>query len=594
MTHARTIGLTSALVAFICQQTGAIEIAKDGAGKATIVVVKGSSYPVRHAARELKDHLKKITGADLAIDEAGAAGSPRILVGPKSARLADPDFPAEELGDEGIVIRTVGDDLILAGGEPRGTLYAVYTFLEDHVGCRWWTPDANTIPHKPTLSFEKLDVRYVPPLEYREPFWETAFDRDWAVRNKVNGTHLPLTPQVGGKQVIAGFVHTFYPLIPPDRYFKDHPEWFSEINGQRTHQSAQLCLSNEEMGRELVKNLKELLRKNRMATQTSVSQNDWGGHCQCAKCKAVDAEEGGPSGSILRFVNAVAADIEKEFPKVSISTLAYIYSQSPPKITRPRDNVVIWLCTMNCSYNLPLKSHKRNEGFAQDLIGWGKIAGRLYIWDYTTNFRHYLFVHPNLRVLGPNLRFFVENNVAGVFEQGATGTLGAEMMELRAWVLAKLLWNPNLDDNKLIGEFLDGYFGPAGKHVKAYIDTIHDVMQAGMQPLGCYEEPDRRFMDIEPLTRGWSHLKEAEKAVANDPELLQRVRYARMPMMYAFMIRWADLRKQAEQKNVAWPMGDDPRAVLAEYKTMAGKIGIKRVSEQETFDKLEEKLKLPE
>jgi len=577
----------------VCPARG-IELSRDGTSKVTIVTAKGSSAPVRHAAKELKMFLKEVTGADLALDLKGEAGSPRILVGAKAAALADAAFSIDGLGNEGLVIRTAGDDLILAGGEPRGTLYAVYAFLEDHVGCRWWAPDASTIPHRPTLAFDKLDVRYVPPLEYREPFWETAFNRDWSVRNKVNGTHMPLGADVGGKFEIASFVHTFYPLIPPSKYFKDHPEWFSEIDGKRVSESAQLCLSNEEMRKELVKNLRLLLRKHPRAVQVSVSQNDCGGQCQCPRCKAIDAEEGGPSGSILRFVNAVAADIEKEFPKVAVSTLAYTYSEAPPKVTKPRDNVVIWLCTMNCSYNLPLETHKRNASFARNLQDWAKVAKRLYIWDYTTNFRHYLFVHPNLRVLGPNVRFFVVNNVTGIFEQGATGTPGAEMGELRAWVLAKLLWNPKLDDRTLIDEFLAGYYGPADKHIRAYIDTIHDVMQAGMQPLGCYEEPNRKFMAIEPLSKGWSHLKEAERAVADNPELLQRVKYAQMPMMYAFMIRWADMKKQADEKKIPWPLGDDPQAVLADYKALAARIDIKRVSEQETFDKLEAKLKLPE
>ena len=248
---------------------------------------------------------------------------------------------------------------------------------------------------------------------------------------------------------------------------------------------------------------------------------------------------------------------------------------------------------MNCSYNLPLAEHKRNEGFARDLRAWSKIAKHLYIWDYTTNFRHYLFIHPNLRVLGPNIRFFVANGVDGVFEQGSTGTPGAEFAELRAWVLAKLLWNPQLDDNELIDEFLTGYYGPAGTHVRAYIDTIHDIMQAGRQPLGCYEEPNRKFMNIETLSKGWSHLKAAEQAVAGDPDLLKRVRLCQMPMMYAFMIRWADLRKQAGEKQVVWPMPDEPHQLLVDFKARAASIGIKRVSELETFDRLEAKLKLP-
>jgi len=574
-------------------RVNAIEIARDGSARATIVTVSGTAYPERYAARELAAFLKQVTGADMTISKIGEGKSHRILIGEKSGKLADADFSVEDLGAEGLVIRTIGNDLILAGSRNRGTLYAVYTFLEDHVGCRWWAPGASFVPSKPTLTFDTLDVRYVPPLEYREPYWYSALDADWAVRNKVNGDYMPLKGMRGGKFEIEGFVHTFYQLIPPSQYFKDHPEWFGEVKGRRTHEKAQLCLSNEEMRRELVKNLKQRLRKNRRAVQASVSQNDWGGYCQCKRCRAIDEEEGSPAGSILRFVNAVAADIEKEFPKVSISTLAYQYSEKPPKHVRPRKNVVVWLCTMNCSYNLPLKTHKRNQEFAEDLQGWGKIAKRLYIWDYTTNYRHYLFVHPNLRVLGPNIRFFVENNVTGVFEQGAYQGPGAEMEQLRSWVLAKLLWDPTLKDKGLVKEFLAGYYGPAGRHIYDYQKVIHDVMQKGGQPLGCYEGPTRKFMAIEPLTKGWSHLKAAGAAVADDPELLERVKVAQMPMLYAFLIKWKDLRKQARKEDIDWPLADDPQVVLGELKATAKRIGVTFISEHDKLDKLEEKLNLP-
>ena len=66
--------------------------------------------------------------------------------------------------------------------------------------------------------------------------------------------------------------------------------------------------------------------------------------------------------------------------------------------------------------------------------------------------------HPNLRVLGPNVKFFVDHSVKGLFEQGAYTSKGAEMAELRAWVLARLLWNPALDGQELIDEFIAGYY----------------------------------------------------------------------------------------------------------------------------------------
>ena len=306
-------------------------------------------------------------------NKAPAGGVSRLLVGPDAAQLADPTFSTAEFGAEGLILRTVGNDLILAGGRPRGTLYAVYTFLEDHVGCRWWSSTASTIPKQPTLKFDGINVRYIPPLEYRESFWYDAFDGDFAVRNKCNGHSAKLDAGRGGKHIYQGFVHTFFPLIPPGKYFEKHPEWFSEIDGKRQQGRTQLCLTNDQMRQELVKNLKDSLRKNPAATIASVSQNDWHGNCQCGKCAAIDQEEGSAMGSLLRFVNAVAADIEEEFPRVAISTLAYQYTRKPPARVKPRPNVIIRLCSIECSFSEPL-THEPTRSSATTSSAGQKLA----------------------------------------------------------------------------------------------------------------------------------------------------------------------------------------------------------------------------
>ena len=179
----------------------AMTIAEDGVAKAVIVVAPDSSEPERHAAAELAEFLKQITGGKFEILHRDAPGKSRILVGPTAVKPTIPTFSTAGLGSDGIVIRTAGPDLILAGGQPRGTLYAVYTFLEDHLGCRWWSSKVSRIPKKKTIKIGNLNVRYVPPLEYRESFWFDAFDGDWAVRNKSNGNSERLDAKRGGKHV---------------------------------------------------------------------------------------------------------------------------------------------------------------------------------------------------------------------------------------------------------------------------------------------------------------------------------------------------------------------------------------------------------
>lgn len=575
--------------------------ANDGDNKAVVIVDADAPEPVQYAARELTSFLQQITGQQFEIVNKAVEGKAGIYVGPAAAKSRLPDLPLQTLKTDGIIIKTDGDDLILAGDPPRGTLYAVYTFLED-LGCRWWSSDASTIPKQSEIIYAR-NLAYNPPLEYREPFWYDAFDGDWAARNKSNGHSARLQEYQGGKHNYAGFVHTFYSLIPPDKYFKEHPEWFSEINGKRTAEHAQLCLSNEPMRQELVKNLKALLRETPQATIASVSQNDWRGYCQCPKCAAIDAEEGSPSGSMIRFVNAVAEDIEKEFPNVAISTLAYQYTRKPPQHVKPRHNVIVRLCSIECSFSVPL-NHERNQAFRDDIMGWSNICDRLYIWDYVTNFKHHVLPHPNLNVLGPNIKFLVANGAKGIFEQGAYTTAGAEMAELRAWVLAKLLWNPELDSQQLIDEFLNGYYGPAAKEIRAYIDLIHHEVDKTGDWLGCFagiaasnvdvgwQGQPSTFITYQTMAQAWAHLKAAEDAVSGDDALRFRVQCAQLPVMYAFMMCWKPMHQQAESSEIPWPLPDSIDQVYGQFVDIAHKKKITRLNEWEDgYGNLEKALK---
>jgi len=583
MSSKKCLLVLAVLVAF-CGTTAcsAMILAERGQAKAVIVVAPDASEPVQYAAKELAHFLGEISGGRFQITPEPVEGQTSILVGQPIGR---------ELGEEETAIRTTYDGLVLTGGEPRGTLYAVYTFLEDHLGCRWWSSTETTLPKTSTIEIGTIYERYAPILEYREPFWYDAHDADWAVRNKCNGNSVRCDAQRGGKHKYEGFVHTFYPLIPPQKYFDAHPEWFSEIDGKRTTERAQLCLTNEEMRQELVKNLRARLRANPGATIASVSQNDWHGNCQCAKCAAVEKEEGSPAGLMIRFVNAVAEDIEEEFPHVAISTLAYQYTRKPPLHVKPRDNVIVRLCSIEASFSVPL-SHERNKPFRDDIVGWSKICDRLYVWDYVTNFRHHVMPHPNLRVLGPNVKFFADHSVKGLFEQGAYTTNGAEMAELRAWVLAKLLWNPNLYPEPLIDEFIRGYYESAAPHIKAYLDVTHDAVENSGDWLGCFEKHTAKYLSFDTLARGWAHLAEAEEAVRDNPNVHFRVQVAQLPVMYAFMMRWNEMREAARQAGADWPMPDSIQETYDRFMVVAKKKNITRLDEwNEGFGNLDKALK---
>ena len=533
-----------------------VVLARGGAAVHVIALAPDATPPERHAAEELASFLKQVTGAAFPIKPpAEAAGAPCLAVGPGAARAIQPDLALDGLGADGIVIRGLpGKHLLLTGGvgAPRGTLYAVYTFLENEVGCRWWTRTESSIPNKPTLAVkDNLNLRYVPPLEFRDQSFNEGMDGVWAVRHKFNGWCGPGDSVLrGGSLMFAGNGnHTFFSLVPPKEHFDKHPEWYAEINGKRTVEG-QLCLTNPELLRFVIGRVKAWLKEAPFAqikpAFVSVSQNDCAGWCTCPRCKAVDEEEGSQSGTMIRFVNAVAEGIEPDYPNVAVDTFAYQYSRKPPKLVRPRKNVVVRLCSIECDFAHPLDDD-RNLAFRKDLDGWYRICDRLYIWDYATNFRYFFQAHPNLRVLGPNIRFFVRTGVKGVFEQGGHESPGTPFGALRAWVIGKLLWNPALNDRALIEEFLDGYYGPAAPALRRYIDLIHDTMAQSGYRLSMFAPSNAPYVAPKILARSATLVAEAKAAVAGQQEFLRRVEIVEMSILFSQILQACDRLVQGDE-----------------------------------------------
>jgi hypothetical protein len=537
-----TVGV-SLVVALGSSRVSALTLASAGKSTYTIRVCADSTPADRHAAAELRTFLQEITGVELPLQEAGAPPADAILVGrdAEADRLL-PKVNWEDLGDEGFVVATAGSRLLLAGAHPRGTLYAVYSFLDQELGCRWFAPEASYIPRQNELILPDLQRTFVPQFEYRAVASWNGADSDWATRNYVNAARDDLNDELHGGQVgWAGpsFVHTFYRLLPPDS-FATHPEWYSEKDGKRFYgPGGQLCLTNPEVVKVATEQVRKWLRERPHAKLVDVSQNDGSSHgCQCAACKAVDEEEGSPSGTLLRFVNQIAANIEAEFPDVVVDTLAYFYTRQPPLKVRPRPNVSVRLCAMPACY-----SHRYspdcplNAVFCKDLDGWSKVCGRLYVWDYVSNIGNYLVPYPNLDVLGPNIKVFADHKAKGVFSQGAFASPGAEWMELRSYIIARLLWNPDYGADRARDEFIDFYYGPAAPAFRKYLALMESTMKAYPTIHFDYGAgPTSPYLTPEVISRAWEFFDEAEQLAVGRPEILRRVRTARLPVQYVALL----------------------------------------------------------
>jgi uncharacterized protein DUF4838/glycosyl hydrolase family 67 len=423
---AATIGLT---LAFALSQPVSLLAASGFTLSSTdrtpcpIIVASNAPASERYAASELQSYLERITTVKLPIlDDSVRPESREILIGDNAhLRQLGLNIDFRALGTEGFALRTRKNNLIIAGGRPRGSLYGVYTLLEQRAGVRWFTPELETVPKTNHLAFAALDEDHLPVLEYREVFWtEMMRNADFAARHRLNGEHYGLTEKHGGRAVVYfPFVHSFDTLIPRQLY-SEHPEYFPLIDGKRVDGYVQRCLSNPDVLKLAIAKVRQWIREHPEATIISVSQNDTGNWCRCDTCKAFDEQEGSPAASLIRFVNAIAKDIAEDYPAIRIDTLAYQYTRKPPKTLRPRQNVIIRLCSIECCFAHPLATcdSKENRRFREDILAWQPVAPKLYVWDYTPNFGHYQQPFPNFAALQPNVQFFVQHRVTGLFEQG--------------------------------------------------------------------------------------------------------------------------------------------------------------------------------
>ena len=507
------LGYIAVVLMLVSCNQGRLELASKGASDYAIVIPTKASKKQQENAQMLQAYLKQISGTDLAIENDGQVSSDK-----KKIFLFEPDGKIREPNQ--ITIRTQGDDLIISGHTDIDTQYAIYQFLEDQLGCDWYAPGEADIPLRSRITIDPVQYSYVPEITTRTVHSKLYYaDTIYADQQKVTYEAFP-------KYVPKARVHTFHRFLPEEIFYGDHPEYFALRGDKRL--PTQLCLTNQKVLEIVKDSVAALFQRFPKSSVVSVSQDDNQQHCQCENCSAIDTEEGSPAGTMIRFVNQVA----QTFPEKTISTLAYQYTRKPPK-TKPLQNVLVTLCSIECDRSASIG--EKCTDFADDLRGWGELTENIRIWDYTTQFTNFLAPFPNLHTLKPNIELFRDNNAKWVFEQHSHNP--SELFELRSYVTAKLLWNPDLDFDRLVGRFTNGYYKEAAPFVKKYIDSIHvKIKEDSDFFLFLYGDPSEAFdsyLNPDLLARYSQWFNEAETAVAYDTLLVNRVKKARLGVDYA-------------------------------------------------------------
>ena len=426
--------------------------------------------------------------------------------------------------NDGFRVSATQEGMTIAGGTEHAVLYGVYKFLEEYAGVRYFLPRLEKIPAGDIAFDEGVLIDYAPIFESRQINWNAvAHSAEWCTKQGINNCDADMSGKFGGKWSYGGlFVHTIGILTETGKWGDANP-----------------CLCDPENLKKAIKNVRAALEANPNTDIVSVSQNDNNTYCKCEYClksyakyttNSSNVEAGGTAGNMLEFVNKVAAELEKDYPNLTVDTLAYNYTQAAPKGIVPRENVCIRVCSIRVCFMHPFTecpdakgpngvAWTRTAKFRTDFADWGKICDNIYVWDYTTNFRYYIAPFSNFGAMRQNMKFYHENGVRGMFPQGNSQSISGEFGELRTYLLAKLMWDPYMTEEEYdnhMNEFLKAYYGAGWVYIRMFIEKTTELAKDGC--INIYEEPLQSITEAEYLAneRDFENWWSKAEAIAGD------------------------------------------------------------------------------
>ena len=593
--------LVGALVALVVLASPALalDLARDGRALARIAVPEDLGRLEKMALADLQEFLGRMTGARFeAVAEAKlAAGEPAVYLGWTRYAQAH-GIDGAKLGKEEWVVRNVGDSLVITGGRPVGTFYAVWKFLNG-LGCYAMAMDCYSAPTHRTLSVSGLSVQGHPsfggrliyndfpgaaiaggmPADLQEQY------RLFALRSGTSGeqTHRQKQYYYGDLFNISTvpFHHTLTLYVPPKKYFATHPEYFSmNAQGQRFapqgYAKGSLCMSNREVWKVTLESLRALIQKDRAER----AKEDWPVLydislldnspyiCKCPACTAISKEEGSECGLLLRYINYVATEIRKEYPEIIIRTFAYSAARKPPKKTRPVSNVLLQICDEfpQADAFRPL-THPLNAHNLASLKEWAATGAMFQIYDYW-NISGIYFDPPRwetvLDALQPDMRLFKQLGAAGFFVEFERDHYSPQpFYDLTYFVASQLMMDVDADVEALVDAFLPAYYGSAAPVMKMLLAEMREGVRKQPTKMAIHIGGTWRYFTPANAVRYYHLLKAAAAALPAGSVYRQRVESELLTLA------WCVLARQVNFGPAFRASGVDMKQLVAECEAYA-------------------------
>ena len=599
-----SVVLTSAVVAGSAD-AAMVTIADGGRAMTRIVIARDHPVSVQYAAEELRDYVRKMSGAELEIvtetpeDTQGevrpgvyvgdthAAGRLRVTtegMGPDALRIATPadgvliltgrDWAGPPLpGRSGRIDRgRTRDGVINTYGE-TGTLFAVYRLLEA-LGCRWFMKGeiGEVVPKLDRIVVRDLDIADAPHFQYRH-LYAGYFSEDPELAKWFK--------RLGcGAEYYINLNHSYTDWA--GKYCEDHPEYFATINGVPD------CQNRKEAGRVIIDFTEPAVLEQTVADAEQFfaqppwnvpDEIDWGKYMHYFPIFPVipndsftrageDAErlgwvtpERGRRGTfsdyVWGFVNEVAKRAKADYPDRYIGSLAYAYQFLPPtRIQRLEDNVLVMICQQRLQRWDPERKREDREA----LLGWLRLKpARLYIWEYynvrlSESFRGVPSIAT--RLIDEDIKFLKDYSMGEFIESESVPRSEwqhklelTSMSHLNHYVTAKLLWNPDQRLEDILDDYYRRFYGPAEQPMREFYGLLEDNW---MNPEKHSTTPWRTLFTPEDIDRLFALLDRA-KALAEGTEVEPRI---------AFIASEFEIMREESAKERFW---DEPMKLVARH-----------------------------
>ena len=522
-------------------------------GSWKIVLAENPSETEVYAAEEFRTYAEKISAFRLEIEKTGKVpdGNAVVIGSPETfpaLRSAASRFKIESGRGDRLAVHTENGNLFLAGGSPRGALYAVYTFLTEVCGVRWlWpAPDGEFLPQKKKIEFPELRISQEGAFEYRgfhlcRSKMEHATET-WMARNKLN--IMRSSPVNGSSQLREWYdarrrkgFHIMYSdhnIALGKEMFEKHPELFALYQGKRVRH--QHCWSNPEVDRLMIGKMVRACREYPVEI-LSIYPADNGYLCQCAKCRKLP-----PQDRWFALFRRIAEGVRAQCPGIKFATIAYQqYLKAPEGSLKDLNLEFMEYCMYKRCFVHKFGECRINREPLRDIAAWRKKGVPLGIYAYEFDIFNACYLHmPFYAMLQDQMRMFRKLKMRSVItetpSQYGTFRKGEKVrpydhQRLAYYLYAALLWNPDADVKALMKDYCETAFSGAAAPMLEYFQLLAEAWERmGIHYSYYMNTPDSgsvKFLNEERIEHAERLLTQAEKAAGAIPDAKRRGEVAR-------------------------------------------------------------------